>query len=127
MNDNKLDEALPEELGGVSSSPHSGLPFPQVAPPSGLAFVWVVPTFSCSTRWRDDDCAGDMENLRDIRLHDNFIPGQIPESIGKLLKLRYLDFYNNQMIGDIPAGERPYSKQVQWQSLRQAQVQWQQA
>ena len=37
------------------------------------------------------------------RLQDNLIPGVIPDSIGKLLKLRYLDFYNNQMVGDIPA------------------------
>merc|ERR1711988_16827 len=38
-----------------------------------------------------------------IRLQDNLIPGVIPDSIGKLLKLRYLDFYNNRMVGDIPA------------------------
>ena len=29
--------------------------------------------------------------------------GPIPPSIGKLLQLRYLDIYNNQMTGDVPA------------------------
>ena len=44
-----------------------------------------------------------MVNARDIRLQDNLIPGVIPQTVGKLKQLRYLDLYTNRMTGDVPS------------------------
>jgi hypothetical protein len=39
--------------------------------------------------------------LASLRLQDNSIPGTIPQTIGNLVRLRYLDLYNNRMVGDV--------------------------
>ena len=37
-----------------------------------------------------------MTMLQDLRLQDNRIPGTIPDTIGQLYRLRYLDLYGSR-------------------------------
>ena len=48
---------------------------------------------------------GDLWNLRSLRFHDNEITANISRftTLGNLGRLVTLDFYNNKMVGDVPA------------------------
>ena len=44
--------------------------------------------------------------LYSLKLGDNLLVGNLPDSVGKLRRLQWLDVYNNSMSGDVPEGIR---------------------
>lgn len=95
MHNNELTLPLPDEIGDMTvvqvwrspASPPS--PASPASPPSPP-----LPTPPAAAR-------------QDLRLNDNKITGPIPDTIGKLTRMKYLDLYNNKMCCDVPPG-------IQW-------------
>ena len=40
-------------------------------------------------------------NLRELHLHDNFLTGEVPSSVGEMMNLRHLGLYNNALNGKL--------------------------
>ncbi|OEL35778.1 hypothetical protein BAE44_0003203, partial [Dichanthelium oligosanthes] len=56
---------------------------------------------------------GDLLNLDDLELADNYLTGEIPPEITKLTELQVLDLYNNSLRGHLPVGFGKLTK-LQW-------------
>ena len=42
-----------------------------------------------------------LPNLRELHLHDNFLTGEVPSSVGEMMNLRHLGLYNNALNGKL--------------------------
>ena len=64
-----------------------------------LSVMWAETNYVTS---EIPECIGALENLTYLNLSWNQIYGEIPESIGNLTNLTYLNLLSNQLTGEIP-------------------------
>ena len=95
MYENALDQQVMEPSPSPSPSPAPS-PSPSPSPAPAPAPSKLTPILTPTLHPQLPDEIGEMTMLQDLRLQDNRIPGTIPDTIGQLYRLRYLDLYGSR-------------------------------
>ncbi|KAK4484297.1 hypothetical protein RD792_011525 [Penstemon davidsonii] len=87
----------------LGDNPFERTPFPQVIPKYLTNLKWLYLS-NCSIEGEIPEEIGNLVDLVDLELAQNYITGKIPSGIVKLHKLWQLELYDNELSGELPAG-----------------------
>ncbi|XP_022768560.1 receptor-like protein kinase HAIKU2 [Durio zibethinus] len=92
----------------LGDNPFDRTPFPdQILKLKKLNWLYLA---NCSIEGKIPLAIGDLIELMELELQDNYLSGEIPVEIGKLQNLWQLELYSNELTGKLPVGLRNLTK-----------------